>query len=168
MMRAMLALLAAGCSAPAHGLPGVEGLRVLFFVGPECPVSNFYAPEIERLSKRGPQALLVYSEPGVTEEIAARHAREYRLTAPRILDPDHAYARRLGVSKIPTAVLVDGNGILYRGRIDDRYTPEGKRRAEPRSRELEAAIDAVRAGGRPEVSETPVFGCPLALKEVSK
>lgn len=167
-MRAMLLLLAAGCAGPRHDLPWAESPRVLFFVGTECPVSNFYAPEIERLSTRGLAALLVYPEPGVTEETAARHAEEYRLTAPRILDRDQACARRFGVAKLPTAVLIGGKGLAYRGRIDDRYTPEGKRRADPRTRDLEEAIAAVAAGRDPAVKETPVFGCPLVLKEVSR
>ena len=51
--------------------------------------------------------------------------------------------------------------MLYRGRIDDRYSPDGKRRNEPRTRDLEDALDAVAAGRKPAVSETPVFGCPL-------
>ena len=162
MIRAMLVLLAAGCSGPAHG---AEGPRVLFFVGSECPVSNFYAPEIERLSKRGIEARLLDSEPGITDAAAARHAEAYRLSAPRILDPDHSHARRFGVARIPTAVVLDGSRIAYRGRIDDRYTPEGKRRPDVRTRDLELAIDAVRTGRSPDVNETPVFGCPL---EVSK
>ena len=171
-MRAMFLLFVAGCSAETGfdladaGEPIAPVL--FFFVGPECPVSNFYAPEIERLSKRGVHTVLVYPGPGVTEETAARHAGEYRLTAPRMLDPEPSLARRFGVAKIPTAVLVDLRGVAYRGRIDDRYSPDGKRRQEPRSRDLEAAIEAVLAGRKPEMKETPVFGCPLVLKEVSR
>jgi hypothetical protein len=168
MMRAMLALLAAGCSAPAHGLPGVEGPRVLFFVGPECPVSNFYAPEIERLGKGTLPAALVYSEPGLPEEILERHASTYRLTLPRLSDADQSLARACRVDRIPTAVVLRRGEVLYRGRIDDRYTPEGKRRPDVRTRDLEDAIAAVAAGREPAVKETPVFGCPLVLKETSK
>lgn len=167
-MRAMMILLAAGCRGSAHGLPAVEGPSVLFFVGPECPVSNFYAPEIERLGKGPLQAALVYSELGLSEETLERHASAYRLTLPRLVDADQSLARACRVERIPTAVVLRRGDVLYRGRIDDRYTPEGKRRPDVRSRDLESAIEAVLAGRKPEVKETPVFGCPLVLKEVSK
>ncbi len=171
-MRAMLLLLAAGCSASPvaerDSRDKPKGPVLLFFVGTECPVSNFYAPEMERLAGSGARAELVYSEPGVTEEGASRHAAEYRLTAARSPDPDLSIAARYGVTRIPTAVLLHRGEIVYRGRIDDRYTPEGKRRADVRSRDLEAAIGAVLSGRKPELSETPVFGCPLALKKASK
>lgn len=164
-MRAMWVLFAAGCAGPAGG---VEDARVLFFVGPECPVSNFYAPEIERLGKGPLPGILVYSESGVTEADAARHAASYGLSLPRLLDRDQSLARAHGVARIPTAVVMRGRETLYRGRIDDRYTPEGKRRPDARTRDLEQAIAAVAAGKDPAAGETPVFGCPLVLKEVSK
>jgi hypothetical protein len=134
-------------------------VRLLFFVGAECPVSNFYAPEIGRLGRRLPGASLVYADP---EASALAHAAEYRLDLPVRSDPKGCLARACGVQRVPTAVLLGSDGaVLYRGRIDDRYSPDGKRRNEPRTRDLDVAIDAVAAGRRPDVCETPVFGCPL-------
>lgn len=44
--------------------------------------------------------------------------------------------------------------VLYRGRIDDRYTADGVRREEPTTRDLEAALTAVVAGKKPPAAET--------------
>jgi hypothetical protein len=140
------------------------GVRLLFFVGAECPVSNFYAPEIARLGRKLPGAALVYADGD-----ARSHASEYGLDLPVWTDGRGALARSCGVRRVPTAVLLGADGaVLYRGRIDDRYSPEGKRRQEPRVRDLEEALDAVAAGRRPSVSETPVFGCPLLIQETKR
>lgn len=143
----------------------VKGTVVLF-LGTECPVSNGYAPEMERIyqeSKAREVAVVgVYAEPTVTAAEAEAHGKEYGLTFPRSLDPEQAIARAAEVKRMPTAVVFDAGGkIVYRGRVDDRWSPEGKRRDVPRTRELRDAIDAVVAGRAPKVSEAPPFGCPL-------
>lgn len=147
-----LPLLLLGCAAA----PATE---VYVFVGPECPVANFYAPEIERLGKAA-GAVLVYPEAG--EEEAREHATAYKLTLPRRVDA--ALAGRLGVTRIPTAVVLSGGEVVYRGRIDDRWSLDGRRRAEPTSKDFEEALAAVAEGRRPAVAETPVFGCPLEVR----
>src|SRR5262249_33648150 len=109
---------------------------VLFFLGTECPVSNGYAPEMARLAKAfgtGAAPFLgVPAAPDVTADAATRHATEYGLPFPVLLDPDHLLARPAGVRVVPEAVVLSPAGkVLYRGRIDDRYAPDGKRRDEP-------------------------------------
>ncbi len=51
--------------------------------------------------------------------------------------------------------------VLYRGRLDDRYSLDGKRRDEPREHDLQEALEAVLAGREPTVRETKAYGCPL-------
>lgn len=153
---AALLLTLAACA----GGPTPQGPALIFFVGAECPVSNFYAPEIRRLgdewAARGP-VWVVYAEPGLALEDATAHAERFKLGGTIILDPKRSLAQAHGVTRIPTAV-VPGE---YRGRIDDRYSPEGKRRNEARTHELEDALTALAEGRAPAVRETPVFGCPL-------
>jgi hypothetical protein len=50
---------------------------------------------------------------------------------------------------------------MYRGRIDDRYSIQGKRRDNPTTHELIDALEAVLAGKVPAVRESKAFGCPL-------
>jgi peroxiredoxin len=178
----LAALLAqAGADKPTikdFALPDAEGRQhtaaewkgqkavVLLFLGTECPVSNGYAPVFTRLEKafapRGVRFYGVHADPDVTAETAAKHAAEYGLRFPVLLDPAQRVVRQAGVAIMPTAVVVSPAGqVLYRGRIDDRYSPEGKRREEPTSHDLEAALSAVVAGKAPPVAETKPFGCPL-------
>jgi peroxiredoxin len=145
---------------------------VLFFLGTECPVSNGYAPEMARLAAgfatRGVAFLGIHPDPAVNVELARKHAAEYRLMFPLALDPSQKIARQAGVSVVPQAVVLSPTGeVLYRGRIDDRYSADGKRRDEPRSRDLEKALEAILAGKKPPVRETKPFGCPLPQPRVS-
>lgn len=139
---------------------------VLVFVLPDCPVSNGYAPEIQKLSvefgKRDVAFFLVHVDPDVTADQAKRHAEAFGLTSPVALDPRHGLVRQAGARRVPeVAVFVPGEGRKYRGRIDDRYFAPGKRRAEPDSRDLRAALEAVLAGKPVPRAETEAVGCPI-------
>ena len=139
---------------------------VLLFLGTECPISNGLAPEMARLAAaygpRGVAFLGVHPDPDVTAEVAARHAAEYRLRFPILLDPAQELTGQSGVTATPEAVVLDADRrIRYRGRIDDRYAEPGKGRAEPTTRDLVAALDAILAGKAPRVAETKPVGCPL-------
>jgi peroxiredoxin len=139
---------------------------LLLFIGLDCPVSNGYAPEMQRLvenyATRGVACYAVHADPDVTAEMAATHAKEYGLKFSVLLDPLQALARQAGARYMPEAVVLSKEGqIVYRGRIDDRYTLEGKRRDQPQTHELEDALEAVLAGKEPPVAETKVYGCRL-------
>jgi peroxiredoxin len=141
-------------------------LVLLFFIATECPVSNGYAPLMERIAARcareGARCYGVHCDPAVTAQAAAKHANEYGLSFTILLDPAQTLARAAGVRVTPEAVVATPEGkVLYRGRIDNRFTLDGKRRDEPTVRDLEDALDAVLSGAQPAVSETKAFGCPL-------
>lgn len=139
---------------------------VLVFLGTECPVSNGYSPEYRRLAAAfGGKGVLFYGihpDPDVTAAVAAKHAAEYRLPFAVLLDPTQGVAKQTGVTVVPEAVVLSPKGqVLYRGRIDDLYTPEGKRREVPKTRDLEEALRAVLDGKAPPVAQTKAYGCPL-------
>jgi peroxiredoxin len=136
------------------------------FLGTECPVSNGYAPELERLHQRykGRDVVFcgIHCEPDVSLEKAKRHAQEYGLTFRLALDHEQRVAKAAGVRIMPTAVVLGKDGqLLYRGRIDNRYSEKGQRRPEATTHDLDVAIAAVLAGKRPAVPVTEPFGCPL-------
>lgn len=139
---------------------------VYCILGTECPVSNGYSPEMQRLadrySKQGVKFVGIYAEPTVSAAEARKHGEEYGLKFARLLDPQHALIGMTGARTMPTMLVVRRDGtIAYRGRIDDRWSPEGKRRDEPRTRELADAIEAVVADRDPPTAETRTFGCLL-------
>jgi thiol-disulfide isomerase/thioredoxin len=139
---------------------------VFFFLQPDCPVSNAYAPEIKRIcAEYEPKkiaAFVVHADPDVSIEHAKKHAKEYGLACPVLRDPTHVLVKRTGVTIAPeVAVLAPDGKILYRGRIDDLYVDYGKRRAEPTQRDLRNALEAVLQGKAVTTPATKAIGCPL-------
>src|ERR1044071_8035815 len=56
--------------------------NVLFFISSDCPISNGYAPEIQKLcgeyETKGIRCTLLYEDIGIDREAAAKHLDEYR------------------------------------------------------------------------------------------
>lgn len=178
---ALLALLAS-CSGGAETapavtrLPAVDGTSeesvpvagadatVALFVATDCPISNYFAPEMERIraeyEPRGIAFRLIYAVPGEDIQAIASHRESYGLGMPALLDPRHELLSRAGASVTPeAAVFSDSGELLYRGRIDDTYVAYGKQRAQPTRRDLRLALDAILAGDRPEPATTEAIGC---------
>jgi len=142
---------------------------VLFFIATDCPVSNGYAPEMTRLARKFRRRGIVFAgihpDPEVTAATAAAHALEYGLPFPILLDADQRVARQVGVEITPEAVILLPDGqVVFRGRIDDRYSPDGRHRPEARVHELEDALEAVLHDEMPVIVQAAPFGCPLVAR----
>jgi hypothetical protein len=121
---------------------------VLLFVARDCPISNAYAREMERIraayAPRDVAFFLVYPDPDLTPDDARKHAREFGHAAPVSVDAAQRLVRRAGATVTPEAAVFSPAGrLLYRGRIDDRYVSLGRRREHVTSRDLRAALDAI-------------------------
>lgn len=152
--------------------PGKRAL-VFIFLATECPAVDSYAPTIERLARDfAKRRVLLYGvqcDPDVTAEGAQRHAREFGLTIPILLDPGQILARQSGTTRTATAVVADSTGrIVYRGRIDDRFPSLGKRRDGPRTHDLNEVLETLLAGQPLLFRETEVVGCPLPKRASPK
>jgi Redoxin len=139
---------------------------ILFFLLPDCPVSNSYAPEIKRIcadyEKKKIGAFIVHADPDVTLDQAKKHAKEYGYVCPVLLDPTHVLVKKAGVTMAPEVALLAPDGkVLYRGRIDDWYVGYGKRRGEPTERDLRIAVESVLKGEPVATPTTKVIGCYL-------
>lgn len=153
-----------------YRLPGPDDAAavVLLFLGQDCPISNGYTPELARIvAAYGPKKVAfaaVYPDPDLTPEAAAKHAKEYPLGCPAVLDPKRTLALRTGATVMPEAVVLSPKGaVLYRGRIDDRYIALGKKRDQPTVHDLRDALDAVLAGKPVPNPRTPAIGCDIDL-----
>ncbi len=168
-------LAGAGVSFDLHDAEGgrhtgaeVRGAKatVFAFIAPDCPISNGYAPELARIyadyAPRGVRFFAVHSNPAVTAAAARRHAHEFSIPFPVLLDPAQTLARKTGATTtLEVAVVSPQGSVLYRGRVDDRVAGIGAARPAAGRRDLRIALDEI-LDGRP-VSQpfTKAFGCAI-------
>jgi hypothetical protein len=147
-------------------LHGNSKAAVFIFVAIDCPISNGYAPEINRIidaySKKGIEFYLVYADPTESADQVKQHATDYHYKSPALLDGKHQLVDRFHVTVTPEAAVIDKSGqLLYRGRIDDFYVDFGKQRFAPTTHDLRDALDAV-ISDRPVPNPlTKAIGCEI-------
>lgn len=161
----------ADCFGKLHHPLELEGRKaaVFIFISRECPISNSLVPEINRITAAYTNfaLYLVHADPDTKGKEASAHAKDFRLQAPVLLDPQHRLVKLAGATMTPEAVVLTAERqILYRGRINDLYAALGKKRAQPTRHDLRAALDAIASGKSVPNRETKVIGCyiPEAAK----
>ena len=142
--------------------PGEKMASVLIFYGQDCPVSNSYAPEINRIAEVFTNCAfyIVQVDPDLKLEAAKQHARQYALHPTVLLDPGHELVKQAGATVTPETVVIgkDG-GVVYRGRIDDLYVEPGKKRSSATSHDLRHALETIQTGHPAKPKETKAVGC---------
>lgn len=178
---AALAVLVAAAACAAGGAESPVGLdgnirnpfasaaraRVLLFVRTDCPITNRYAPELQRLSRefegRGAEFWLIYPDPAATAAAIREHVAQYSFPGTPLRDPRHQLVKLAQVTIAPEAAVFDAAGrLVYHGRIDDRWVNPGQARPAARTHDLEDAVAAVLAGRAPLRPETRAVGCWLS------
>jgi hypothetical protein len=174
---AMICIEASGLSVEArrsangnldsNPFAGAAAVRVLVFVRADCPISNRYAPELQRLGKEfephGVQFWIVYADASETPAGIETHMTQYGFPGKPVRDPNHVLVKRAHAIVTPEAAVFDRRGELkYHGRIDDRYVDFGKSHPQAEVHDLESAITAVLAGKPVAARQTHAVGCSLA------
>src|SRR5205823_7017491 len=91
----------------------------------------------------------------------AGHAHDRDVPFTVLKDFGQKLADRLGVTRVPTVVVLDAEFTLrYRGRLDDRYGTASRRDKATRD-DLILAVEEVLAGKKVSVAETEADGCLL-------
>ena len=180
MKRAVILLLATTllpfCAASDLNLFDLDGARidpfradsisVFLFTRTDCPISNRYAPEVQRIheefGEQGVAFWLVYVDPDESADAIRGHLRDYSYTLAALRDPEHALVARTGVAATPEAAVFVGERMIYRGRIDDWYVDFGKARSAPTETDLRDVLQATIDGERLELRTTRAVGCLIA------
>ena len=149
----------------ARAFPKSKARFVAFiFTRTDCPISNRYAPEVQRLCQRfrpmGVEFVLVYPDASQSPAEIREHLDDYGYPCRVLRDPGHELVQVTGASITPEVALYDRRGsLLYRGRIDDRYADFGKARRAASTRDFENALVAVTSGQPVAVAQTEAVGC---------
>jgi hypothetical protein len=141
--------------------------RVFLFVRTDCPITNRYAPELQRIAsefaRKGVRFWLIYPDPSETASGIETQIAQYKLPGKALRDPHHKLVARSHAIVSPQAAVFNSAAqLIYTGRIDDRYVDFGKTRPEARTHDLETAIVAVLSGKPVTLSRTRAVGCYLA------
>ncbi len=176
---ALLSLLVTTLTAASQAIPAAD-LRalttpqsqtlLLFFVASDCPVSNRYFPEMERLAlASAPHKVQTrYIYPNTYENLpeAQHHQAEFGASPDDArTDANGELVHLTGARTTPEAVVLlkQGSGwkVAYRGRIDDRYIHIGLERVQVEHHDLQAALTAVLAGKPAPPPTGPAVGCAI-------
>lgn len=160
-----LALDLEGKSAdPLAAASGKVG--VLVFLRTDCPVSNRYAPLIQRISAQyqdQSQFYLVFPDKAESAAAIRKYLGEFSYTLPALRDPDHALVRLAHAQITPEVAVFDKAGaLIYHGRLDNLYEDFTRVRPAATTHELEDAIQAALKGKRPAITETNAIGCYIS------
>lgn len=141
---------------------------VLVFLGTECPIGNSYIPQLNELSKKYAQHnvkfTIINSNLADSPDEIKKHALEYKLRIPVLIDKDQVALDILGATRTPEAFILDRRRqIRYVGRIDDRIGYRFKRE-EARRADLEEALKQLIDGKQPAVAVTDPEGCLITRK----
>jgi hypothetical protein len=149
-------------------LAGESSSAIVFlFASVDCPVSNRYAPEVQRLhatfAPRNVAFWLVYPNPGDTPDAVRAHLKDFGYPVHALLDPRHELVKVTRVSITPEAAVFTRAGALaYHGRIDDKFVSLGVERPAATKHDLFDALTAVVAGKVPVEPSAPAVGCFIA------
>lgn len=151
---------------PLH--PSDSKAVVLLFFASDCPISNRYAPLVNRIVKqygaRGVQFYSIYPMSSETADGILAHQKDFGYELTALMDPDHYLVDKTNAMVTPEAAVYlpsdSGDGQwIYHGRINDLYVDFGKWRRNPTSNDLTDTLDALLAGQIPELRRTRAIGC---------
>lgn len=143
---------------------------VLFFVSTDCPLSNNYVPEFNRIEQaytpRGVVFYAVQGDASVAPDQVRQHAKEFGYRFPYLFDPHESLATFTGATITPEAAVLSPAGqVLYLGRIDNRLQDYGQQRVKITEFDLRDALDAILAGKPVPHPRTRALGCSIVRAE---
>ena len=142
---------------------------VIFFTTTDCPISNGYVPEMNRIysdyAKRGVAFYAVQGDRTIADAEVKKHAKEFGFKFPVLFDPKQVLVRLSGATAIPEAVVLSSDGkVLYLGRIDNRIADIGQSRIAATEPDLRNALESVLAGKAVAHPRTTAVGCAITLE----
>lgn len=146
----------------------VKGYVVIFTCN-SCPFAQAYEKRINELNKKYasqgyPVIAINPNNPSINPEDSyanmVQRAKEKGFTYPYLVDEGQKIFPQYGARKTPHVYLLDASRkVQYIGAIDDNvYEPENVK-----DRYLENAIEALKAGKKPNVTMTKAIGCMIKV-----
>ena len=149
-------------------LAGENASAIVFlFASVDCPISNRYAPVVQRLhatfASQGVAFWLIYPNPSDTPAAIREHVKAFDYPVHALRDPKHELVKQTHVLVTPeAAVFARDRSLVYHGRIDNRYVSIGVERPSATRQDLSDALTATLSGARVLEAATQAVGCFIA------
>lgn len=143
-----------------------ENGLLLFFMDPDCPVTQKYGATIRELhqtcEEEGVAIAAVYPVVNADPEIIREFAEDYQFPFTHLLDPKLEFTKAIGASITPEVFLLDTAGnVLYQGAIDNWFYELGRYRRVITEYYLKDALEAHLAGKPVPTEKTKAVGCMI-------
>ncbi|MEE2825620.1 MAG: redoxin family protein, partial [Planctomycetota bacterium] len=137
--------------------------QVFCFVGCECPLARLYGQKLNLLAdqyaEQGFDFIGVNSNQQDTLQEVGEYQEQLGIQFPIVKDYDNRLADLLSAQRTPEIVIVSPDRkIVYRGRVDNQYSP-GIARAAATEHDLAAALRQISQGEPVSQPKTVVEGC---------
>ncbi|QRR02505.1 hypothetical protein [Dyadobacter sandarakinus] len=167
--RAQFLLLLGSLLLSENALPHAPAkFRVIFFLDPECPVTNAYMAEIKKITGdyAGKDIAFeaIFPMQTIKDADISAFLKKYNAGISGRKDPGLQQSKRYKATVMPEVVVLNAAGLpVYQGAIDNWYYALGKSRPKATEHYLRNALDAALAGDPVLVSKTEAFGCLINL-----
>ncbi|MGB0717535.1 MAG: redoxin domain-containing protein [Phycisphaerae bacterium] len=137
---------------------------VIAYTGLGCPISNRYAPRLQKLTKKysakkGYHFVGINANPHDSLEDIKRESEELGYGFPILKDADQALTKQLDAKTTTVVFVVDKDKVIrYRGMVDDQYAV-GAQRKNPKNKYLRDALKSLSRGEDVFVKRTVAPGC---------
>ena len=133
--------------------------KVYLFLATDCPVVDKYRQRLNDLFKdystRGVELKAYFPNDIETPKGVAEFIKDAKATYPYQLDRGAVLARKMGVTQLPTVIVVNSAGEkVYFGMVDNSLTGENIKH-----RYVREKLDALIAGKNVTYTETECIGC---------
>ena len=139
---------------------------VLLFIRTDCPISNRYAPAIQKLYEKFHDKAnfwLVYPDAAETAAQIRAHEEEFHFLIPALRDVHRELVKRAHATITPESAVFDATSkLIYHGRIDNWYEDFGRSRSAPTTHELEDAIRNTLNGIATVPDHADAVGCYIS------
>ncbi len=137
--------------------------QVFCFVGCECPLARLYGPRLSALAdeytEKGFDFIGVDSNQQDSLQEVGDYQEQLDIGFPVVKDYDNRLADILSAKRTPEIIIVSPKQkIVYRGRVDNQYSP-GVTRAAATRHELSEVLRQLANGEKVTTPETEVEGC---------
>jgi len=154
-----------GKSFSLYELKGKKAI-VLVFLSFECPVSTSYSQPLADIAgeyqKQGVAFVGLTTNQDETQADVAKHAREFNVGFPVVLDTKFKAADAVKADITPEVFVLDENYVLrYRGRIDNGYYARLKKNPQITKHDLRQVLSEIVTGRPVSVASTEPIGCPI-------